>query len=59
MTTLLKITAFTGLALSILPAFLVFAGTITWGTYQALMVAGMVLWFGSALVWIKPEKTDD
>jgi hypothetical protein len=44
-----------GLALSILPAVLVFAGSLTKETYFNLIVLGMVLWFGTAVFWIKPD----
>ena len=36
------------LGLTIVPALLVFAGTITWGTHATLMLAGALLWFGTA-----------
>ncbi|HEX2101492.1 MAG TPA: hypothetical protein VHF69_12550 [Candidatus Synoicihabitans sp.] len=50
--------AWLGLVLSIIPALLVFRGTITWNTYQTLMVVGMLLWFVGAVIWIKPERAD-
>lgn len=45
-----------GLALTVVPAFLVFYGAITWGTHANLMIVGMILWFGTAPFWMKPKK---
>jgi hypothetical protein len=42
-----------GFALTIFPAFFVFAQKISWNTHAALMAVGMVLWFGSAPFWMK------
>jgi len=52
---ILQIISFIGLALSIIPAFLLFGGMLAKDTYLLLMIVGMVLWFGSALFWIKPD----
>lgn len=41
-----------GLGLTIVPAFLVFAGTLTWGTHALLMAIGALLWFGTAPFWM-------
>ena len=55
MSTLLKLVSFLGLALTVVPAFLVFAGTISWSTHAALMLVGAVLWFASAPFWMSDE----
>jgi hypothetical protein len=52
---LLKILSGAGLALTIVPAFFVFYGVITWERHAALMVVGMILWFASAPFWMKKE----
>ena len=52
---ILQIISFIGLALSIIPAFLLFGGMLAKDTYLQLMVVGMVLWFGTALFWIKSD----
>jgi hypothetical protein len=52
MNRLLKITSLLGLSLTIVPAFLVFTGTITWSTHAWAMMLGTVLWFGSAPFWM-------
>ena len=44
------------LGLTIVPAFLVFAGTITWETHAALMLTGAVLWFGTAPLWMREKR---
>jgi hypothetical protein len=51
----LQIVSYTGLALSIVPAFLVFGGAVTKGTYLWLMLLGMVLWFSTAIFWVKRD----
>ena len=52
---ILQIISFIGLALSIIPALLVFGGILAKDTYLQLMIAGMILWFGTAVFWIKPD----
>jgi hypothetical protein len=44
------------LGLTVVPAFLVFAGTITWETHATLMLAGAVLWFGTAPFWMRERR---
>lgn len=55
METLLKVISAAGLALTVVPAFLVFNGTIEWGTHATLMLIGTLMWFGSAPFWMKKE----
>ncbi len=52
MKTVLKLASFLGLGLTVVPAFLVFAGTITWTTHATMMALGAVLWFVTAPFWI-------
>lgn len=52
MTLLLKFASFLGLVLTVVPAFLVFAGSITWSTHAWAMALGTALWFGSAPFWM-------
>ena len=42
-----------GLALTVVPSFLVFAQKIAWQTHANLMIAGAVLWFSTAPFWMK------
>ena len=55
---LLKLISLAGLALTVVPSFLVFAGTIGWGSHATLMIVGTILWFGSAPFWMKGEDDD-
>ena len=54
-TLVLKVVSYLGLALSILPAFLVFGDVVSRETYLRLMAVGMVLWFGTAIFWVKRD----
>lgn len=57
MNTWLRLISYAGLALTVLPAGLVFYGLLSVERFYLLAAVGMVLWFGSAVCWIKPEKT--
>jgi len=50
------ILSYIGLGLTVLPAFFVFAGKITWETHAQLMMAGTLLWFITAPFWIKKRS---
>ena len=52
---ILQTISFLGLAVSVLPAFLVFGGVVSKQTHAHLMLLGMVMWFGTALFWIKKD----
>jgi hypothetical protein len=54
---LLKLLSLAGLALTVVPSFLVFAGAIAWETHALLMLVGTVLWFGSAPFWMRQTKS--
>lgn len=49
---LLKLGSFVGLGLTVVPAFLVFAGRLTWNTHAVLMGIGALLWFVTAPFWM-------
>lgn len=51
----LKIVSYIGLGLTLIPAFLVFAGRLTWNTHAILMIIGTLLWFLTAPLWIKEK----
>lgn len=53
--TLLKLISYLGLAMSILPAMLFFAGKLDRQTYLNLLIVGMILWFSTAIFWIKSD----
>lgn len=44
------------LGLTVVPALLVFTGTIAWETHATLMLAGAVLWFGTAPLWMRKQR---
>jgi len=54
---ILKFLSYLGLAFTAIPAVLVFTGTISLQTQHNLLVVGMLLWFGTAIFWVKREKT--
>jgi hypothetical protein len=53
---LLKYISFLGLLLTVVPSFLVFAGTIDIGMHKILMLVGTFLWFIPAPFWIKKSQ---
>ena len=52
MTLLLKILSVIGLLLTIVPAFLVFSGSMTIELHYTLMLIGTILWFATAPFWM-------
>ncbi|GAB4109526.1 MAG: hypothetical protein Kow001_09690 [Acidobacteriota bacterium] len=52
---LLKALSLAGLVMTVVPAFLVLYGTLTWTAHARLMVVGMVFWFATAPFWMKGE----
>ncbi|MCO6487614.1 MAG: hypothetical protein J5I98_04305 [Phaeodactylibacter sp.] len=50
---ILGILAVSGLALTLIPSMLVFAGAISTPTNKAMMAAGTLLWFATAPFWIR------
>ncbi|MFA9390229.1 MAG: hypothetical protein ACERKD_10495 [Prolixibacteraceae bacterium] len=56
---LLTILSIAGLALTIVPSFLVLAGKMELQTNFLLMAIGMVVWFVSAPFWMKNKSLDE
>ena len=52
----LKLVSGVGLVLTVGPAFLVFAGVMTWHQYATWMLVGTLLWFLSAPFWMKHHE---
>ena len=52
---ILQIISFLGLALSVIPAFLVFGGILSKEIYLWWMLVGMALWFCTAVFWIRKD----
>jgi hypothetical protein len=56
MRALLKLGSFIALGLTVVPAFLVFAGRLSWDTHAVLMGVGALLWFATAPFWmVEPD----
>lgn len=49
---IIKVISFLGLALTLIPSFLVFTGVTTLDTCKLLMFIGSVVWFISAPSWM-------
>ena len=56
MRTLTIIISFIGLALTIIPSFLVLIGEATIDQNKTFMLIGTVLWFGSVPFWMNKKK---
>ena len=56
MRTLTIIISFIGLALTIIPSFLVLIGEATMDQNKTFMLIGTVLWFGSVPFWMNKKK---
>lgn len=52
---LLKLLSFIGLLLTVVPSFMVFAGTIDLSMHKNLMLAGTLLWFIPAPFWMNKK----
>ena len=59
MTAILKLLSAAGLALTIVPAVLVFLNGLPWETHAALMGVGTVLWFATAPFWMKDAAPEE
>ena len=55
---ILQSISFAGLALSVIPAFLVFGGLLSSEIYLHVTAAGMVMWFGTAIFWVKKDHSN-
>ena len=56
MTVVLKLLSFVGLALTVVPAALVFLAGLAWETHAVLMGVGTVLWFATAPFWLRDAE---
>lgn len=59
MKTLAKIISYIGLGLSIVPAILVFQGSIAADTCKQLMAAGTLMWFITAPSWMNKAEEEN
>ncbi len=49
--------SFAGLALTLVPAFLVFFGQIDLAAHKSWMLGGTLLWFATAPLWMRKRRT--
>jgi high-affinity Fe2+/Pb2+ permease len=56
MQSFLKILSYLGLALTVVPSFLVFSGVIDLSYHKMLMLIGTLLWFLTAPFWMNKQK---
>jgi len=52
----LRFVSYLGLALSIIPPLLLWAGKLDLSTNYLLLNIGMVLWFGTSIFWVKKHQ---
>lgn len=55
---LLQIISYLGLGLSIIPAILVFQGSIDSATCKTLMALGTLMWFTTAPSWMNKSEEE-
>ena len=53
----LKSASYLGLGLTVVPAFLVFSGSLTWESHAMLMAVGALLWFATAPFWLGGDES--
>jgi hypothetical protein len=59
MNALLKTLSAVGLALTVIPAALVFLAGLAWETHAGLMAVGTALWFVTAPFWMREAPPDE
>ena len=59
MKNIVKIISYAGLGLSIIPAILVFNGSINADTCKMLMAAGTFIWFTTAPSWMNKAEEEN
>jgi len=55
--TILIILSLLGLLFTLLPSFLYFFEIISFDSHKKIMLAGAVLWFGTAIFWIGKKES--
>lgn len=56
---LLQLISIAGLLLTLVPALLVFNGTLPLQQHKWLMLVGVILWFGSAPFWLNKKGAEN
>ena len=57
--TALKLVSWLGLALTLLPSFFVFTGVLTLDGFKTIVLAGSLLWLGTAPFWINRDAREE
>jgi hypothetical protein len=55
----LKLASWLGLALTLLPSFLVFSGILTLDGFKTVVLAGSVLYLSTAALWINRDRGEE
>jgi len=55
----LKPVSYLGLALTLFPSMFFAAGYISMETSKNIMIIGMLLWFGTAVFWIRKSSFEE
>jgi hypothetical protein len=59
MSTSLKLASWAGLALTLLPSFAVFRGSLSLEAFKVVVLVGSVLWLGTAPFWINRDRGEE
>lgn len=59
MNTFLRYLSYLALAVTLIAPFFVYLGRLTLDTYYPIMTGAMVVWFASAVCWIKPHRHEE
>ena len=57
MKVILRIISYSGLLLTILPSFLVYADLVTMEKHKLIALIGSVMWLSTAPFWLNKNKT--
>jgi hypothetical protein len=51
----LRVVSWLGLALTLLPSFLVFGGALSLDAFKSMVLAGSILWLATAPFWVNQD----
>jgi len=58
MITILKTISYAALVITLVPAFLVYAGIMSFESYKYWVLAGTLVWFATAPFWINKKMNN-
>ena len=58
MKTLTILLSICGLLFTVIPSIFVLYNKITWDVHAMFMLVGMILWFSTAPIWMKPKSNE-